>query len=209
MPDSPRSGHPSATGPQPGPSPAPGPTEIRSAPASPTPFWPQPQGRPYRPSRLPIFTAVASLVVALVAVGVAMAAWLRPMPQENPPPSEAVYSDEQVAAAKADVCEAYKAVDQAVVTNTHRPNPVEGDEIGSLAAAANARLSLYAGGDYLLSRLAERPATPHDLAVPARSLANLYKQFSIRALDNVSNSNLDTLRSPIDETSATIERLCQ
>jgi hypothetical protein len=158
---------------------------------------------------LPIFTAVASLVVALVAVVVAMAAWLRPMPQNSPPPSEAAYSDEQVADAKADVCEAYKAVDRAVVTNTHRPNPVEGDEIGSLAAAANGRLSLYTGGDYLLDRLKAAPAAPTDLAQVVRAFGNTLKKLGIMFTAEEPDFVVEPLKHAVNTNSAAIERLCQ
>lgn len=157
-----------------------------------------------------MLTALASLGVALVAVGIAVAAWLRPVPESHPAQvSEPTYTDQQIADARAHVCEAYSLVDHAVVTNTHRSSPTPGDETSSLATAANARLALYAGGDYLLSRLESAPAAPTDLASPVRSLAYLYKEFGIRALNNEPNADLDQLRLGIDANSATIERQCK
>lgn len=204
MPDTPPSGLPPAAEP-----PA-GPTGLPPAPGPPAPPMSRPSRVSPRASRVPTFTALVSLVIALAAIGVAIAAWLRPIPEHNaPPPSAPTYTEQEIADAKADVCEAYKSIDQAVVTNTHRPSPAPGDEIGSLATAANARLALYAGGDYLLSRLEADPATRADLAAPVRSLAYMYKEFGIRALNNEPNSDLDPLRHGIDENSATIERLCE
>jgi hypothetical protein len=145
-----------------------------------------------------------------VAVGVAIAAWLRPIPDNSPaPPSEPTYTDEQIADAKANVCEAYTMVKNEVAENTNRPNPVEGDVIGALAVAANGRLALYGGADYLLSRLTAEPATPIDLTDSVRSLANSYKEFGIRALDNEPNSDLDAIRNSADANITTIDRLCK
>jgi hypothetical protein len=156
-----------------------------------------------------MFTALASLVVALVAVGVAIAAWLRPIPDNSPaPPPEPTYTDEQIADAKANVCEAYDVTKNEVSINTHRPD-MEGDEVGSLAAAAMKRLALYAAGDYLLDRLSTEPATPAELAEPVRSLANSYGEFGIHALNNEPDSVLDSIRRAADADIETIDRLCK
>lgn len=164
-----------------------------------------------RSSRLPTVAALASLVVALVAVGVAVAAWLRPIPENNAvaPPVEPTYTEQQIADAKANVCEAYSTVHQAVLINTHRSNPVPDDEIRALAAAANARLALYAGGDYLLDRLATNPATPDDLAMAIGSLANESKEIGIAFLADEPDSVQDRLRRTLDADVATIDRLCE
>ncbi|TDH47910.1 hypothetical protein E2F47_26035 [Mycobacterium eburneum] len=154
---------------------------------------------------------MASLVVALVAVGVAIAAWLRPVPESSPPPppSEPTYSDQQIAKAKANVCEAYNTVSHAVLVNTHRPNPVPGDDVGALAAAANGRLALYAGGDYLLDRLAANPAAPGGLVKAIRSLANQSKEIGIAFLADEPDSVQEPLRRALDADVATIDGLCQ
>lgn len=162
-----------------------------------------------RPSRLPVFTALASLVVALIAIGVAVAAWLRPIPDNNPPASSApTFTDQQIADAKADVCGAYAVVSYAVRINTHRPNPAPGDEIGALAAAANGRLALYAGGNYLLSRLLANSATPDNLTTAVQSLSNTLQKFGIVALADESDVVQDELRRDLDSDVAIIDRLC-
>jgi hypothetical protein len=45
--------------------------------------------------------------ITLVAVGAAVAAWLRPLPEKSATPSEVTFSAQQVADAKANVCAAY------------------------------------------------------------------------------------------------------
>lgn len=156
-----------------------------------------------------MITATASLLVAFIAVGVAVAAWLRPIPDSSASaPPEPTYTEEQVAAAKANVCEAYKIVDQAVVTNTHRANPIDGDEIGSLATGANGRLSIYAGGDYILDRLRAEPATPTDLEKALQLLGHTLKDLGLMFLASQPDSTVQPLKNAVDKHSITIEQLC-
>jgi hypothetical protein len=85
--------------------------------------------------------------------------------------SAPTYSDAQRAEAKAHVCAAFNTVRQGVARNTNiAPPGGEGDITGILAIAANARVSLYNGGQYLLDRL--EPATAPELADPVRAFAN-------------------------------------
>lgn len=204
MPDTPPSGLPPAAEP-----PA-GPTGLPPAPGPPAPPMSRPSRVSPRASRVPTFTALVSLVIALAAIGVAIAAWLRPMPEHNaPPPSAPTYTEQEIADAKADVCGAYSVAKHAVVVSTHKPNPAEGDESGLLAAAANGRLAVYAAAYYLLNRLAAEPATPEHLAHAVRSLTNSFMEFGIRALGDEASADLDPLRDEMDADSATIDRLCQ
>jgi hypothetical protein len=161
-----------------------------------------------RPAQWPTF---AALVIALIALGVGAVGWFRPVPHTNQPPARTAppFTDNQIADAKAQVCNAYSTVHTAVVVNTHRPNPIPGDAIGALAAAANGRLALYAGGDYLLDRLAAEPATPADLADAIRSLANKSKELAIVFLADEPDSAQDPLRRALDYDVETIDRLCK
>lgn len=203
MPDTPPSGLPPAAEP-----PA-GPTGLSPAPGPPPPLMPRPPRAPPRASRVPTFTALVSLVIALAAIGVAIAAWLRPMPEHNaPPPSAPTYTEQEIADAKGDVCGAYKVVKNEVRVNTYRPD-LQGDEVGSLASAAMKRLAIFAGGNYLLDRLVAEPATPAELAKSIRSLANSYEEFGIRALNNEPDSGLDPIRRAVDAELAVIDRLCK
>ena len=61
-----------------------------------------------RPARWPMFVM---FLITLVAVGAAVAAWLRPMPHNtSATPAAPTYSEQQVADAKAKVCAAYEKV---------------------------------------------------------------------------------------------------
>ena len=61
------------------------------------------------------------LLITLVAVGAAVAAWLRPIPHNTAatPPAPS-YSEQQVADAKAKVCDAYGKVQHALNVNATR-----------------------------------------------------------------------------------------
>ncbi|BBU24747.1 hypothetical protein [Mycobacterium xenopi] len=160
-----------------------------------------------QPSRWPSFTA---LLLAVIGIAVGLVGWFRPVQRyDRPGPTAPRHTDQQIADAKTNICGAYRTSKNEVFVNTHRPNPVEGDEIGLLAVAANGRLAPYAGGDHLLKRLAAEPATPSDLADAVRSLANSYEEAGIRTLNYEPNSALDALRHDIDTDIGKIDGFCK
>lgn len=146
---------------------------------------------------------LTALVVALIAVAVAVAGWLRPTGTTSPP----TFTDEQVADAKTKICTAFINVRQAVIANTNQANPVEGDPIGELAVASNARLALYSGGGYLRDHLAREPATSADLTVAVNSMANTLEDLSISYLA-MSESGQDSLRNDLDAQMQHVDELC-
>ena len=160
-----------------------------------------------RPARWP---TVAAFAAALIALGVGAVGWFRPAPltYRPPAPSVPIYTEQQIADAKADVCAAYSLSKNEVAENTHRPD-LTGDEIGSLASAAMKRIAVHAAGDYLLERLRAEPATPIDLADSIRSLANTYEEFAMRALNGEPDSALDPLRRAADADITKIDGLCK
>jgi hypothetical protein len=56
-----------------------------------------------------------------------------------------------------------------------------------MAVAANARVSLYDGGQYLLARL--QPDTPTDLADAVRKFANNLMDIGARSTSGIPNSD--------------------
>lgn len=119
--------------------------------------------------RSSLITAVVA-VLAIAALG--LSAWALQRTFSGGSASAPVYSDSQRADAKAKVCAAFQTVRRGVSRNTHFELPGgDADVAGTLAATANARISLYDGGQYLLARL--DPATPPPLADSVRGFANL------------------------------------
>ncbi|VEG54760.1 putative alanine and proline rich membrane protein [Mycolicibacterium aurum] len=123
-----------------------------------------------------------SLVVAVLALGVAVFAAVRTL---NAEPD---YTDAQRTDARTAICSAFDTVRTAVATNTNTEPPGgSGDIAGALAVAANARIALFDGGQYLLARL--EPATPTDLAGEVRRFANQLMDIGAAATAGVPNTD--------------------
>jgi len=82
-------------------------------------------------------------------------------------------------------CADFTTVHTAVSLQTHAD--LGTDPVAVQAVAANARLSMAAGGSYLLSRL--DPATPRDLATAVRSFANNLQDIAVNAMAGVPNED--------------------
>lgn len=143
---------------------------------------------------------LAALVIAVVALGFAIAAWLRPT-HEGP-------SYPQSGDAKTNLCAAYKVVHQRVVTNTHWAGPGANAPVGHLAVAANARLALLGGGAYLRDSLAAQTSPPADLAKPVDSLAATIEQLGVNYLANASNDVQVPLLHDLESEVAMLNKSC-
>jgi hypothetical protein len=134
---------------------------------------------------------VIALVVALAALGLAGWAAFRPAPRPaSEPGTDQGYSAAQEAEAKASICAAMNLVRKGVSMNTNlQPPGGAADVTGALAVAANARLSLAEGGQYLLARL--DPATPKPLADDARKFANSLMDIGAASIAGALNSDAD------------------
>jgi hypothetical protein len=146
----------------------------------------------------PRATAFVALAIALIAVALAIVAWLVPAPKH--------VSGQQSAQAKKNVCSTYNTVVTAVLNGT--PNPRPDDPVSQEAVAANVRLAMIGGSSYLRETLNAEPATPADLTNAVKSLANTLDQtgfaFLLRADATVKQSLGQTLHSEL----AKINQLC-
>jgi hypothetical protein len=178
---------------------------LPSTPSAPPP-WPV-AGAPRRPRRWP---TVAWLVAITLVAGVATIGWLRPLQDHKPSASPTpTYTDQQVANAKADVCAAFEKVQHALdLANAHVGST---DYTTQLAAAALTHEVLDAGSRYLLTKLAEEPATPPDLATAVRNGANADQEALIGYLNGLSASDpaMQPALNTSDEATATVRRLCK
>ena len=135
MSETPPGGHPSA----------PGPAGYPPVMPPAGPWGPVPPMAVSRPARWPMFVM---FLITLVAVGAAVAAWLRPIPHTtSATPPAPVYSEQQVADAKAKVCAAYEKVLKTSNVNSAR---TAGDDPNSqLLIAINWRQVFIASSIYL------------------------------------------------------------
>lgn len=146
---------------------------------------------------------LAPLAIAIIAVGIAVAAWLLPSHQS----ASSSFTDPS-GDAKTNLCSAYKAVHQGVFTNTHQANPDGDNPIGQLAVQANARLALLGGGAYLRDRLAAQAAPPADLAKAINSMANTIEQLGVNYLANADDSLQVPLRHDQDSEITQLNKSC-
>ncbi len=145
-----------------------------------------------------LYTALA---VAVLSLGVALFALLRPA-------ADPEYTDGQRDDAKAAICAAFLTVRTGVATNTN-VEPAGADIAGARGVAANARVALFDGGQYLLARL--DPATPADLADQIRKFGNQLMDIGAAATAGVPNTDpVQAGRLEDAETASTaISGLCQ
>jgi hypothetical protein len=193
MSETPPTGHPSAPGPAgfppgfppTGPWGPPGPVALN------------------RPARWPV---LVMLLITLVAVAAAVAAWLRPIPHNNAAatPSAPSYSDDQVADAKAKVCAAFEKVLHATDINAARNG---GDDPNTQLIVATAQRQVFVvGSTYLMTTLAEERAASADLTAAARNLARLYQ---IVTLDLLAGDNTGPDHDELKEAGSKVEELCK
>jgi hypothetical protein len=158
-----------------------------------------------RSPRRPGLVAIVALVIAIMALSVA--GWTLYRTEIASRPS---YSDEQRAEAKRTICEAMDIVRKGVSLNTNlvaAGGP--SDVTGAQAVAANARISLYAGGQYLLARL--DPATPSGLADAVRKFADGLLDIAANATAGAPNDDpaQAARRKDADALNATITEMCK
>jgi hypothetical protein len=147
---------------------------------------------------------IISLVVAVVAI--VLAGWTL----YGSEPSKPEYSSDQTDAAKAKACTAVDVVRRGVSLNTNlMPAGGPSDVTGAQAVAANARVSLFDGGQYLIARLDQ--ATPELLAEKVRDFANNLMDIGANATAGVPNSDsAQTERlNTADRTSTALTELCK
>jgi hypothetical protein len=145
------------------------------------------------------------LLVTLIAVGAAVAAWLRPLPHYDSATIPAhTFSDQEIAEAKSKVCAAYEKVHHASVTNSGRTGG--NDPTAQLAVAINERQIYEAGSAYLFTTLGNEPATPADLAAATRKLADV---FQVLTIDNLASDPAVPEQDAANETALTIQGLCR
>jgi hypothetical protein len=164
--------------------------------------------------------SVLALVVALAAVGLAVWALVKEpsSTSESAQPSSTSDSAQLNSAftgtatddPKGSVCETFNLVRNGVHLNTNlQPPGGPTDVVGSLAVGANARVSLFDGGQYLLARL--QPNTPPELADAVRKFGNQLMDIGARSIAGIPNADPDQSArlKDADASNTTITTLCK
>jgi hypothetical protein len=149
-----------------------------------------------------------TLVVALAAAALSGYLLFRVMREGTP--NSPNYSGAQRSDAKQKICAATDVVRKGVSLNTNLQPPGGPEDVtGSLAVAANARISLYDGGQYLLARL--DPATPPDLADTVKKFANLLMDIGANATAGSQNTQAEQAArlKEADAANTKVTELCK
>lgn len=180
------------------------------------PYGPLPQSLPPwtppkdpGPARIPSrFTAAVSVlaVVAVLALGFAVAAWLRAAPKTEAGRAGQVHSGQQADSARAAVCSAQGEVRQALTAATHQPEATEPGN--TLLIAVNIRLAEYAGADYLSQRLADNPAAPTAVTEPVRDLVYALRRLAIAQLGDAPADTLQPITDQIGTLTDEVAKAC-
>jgi hypothetical protein len=166
-----------------------GATGFPSAP-TPTGFHPAPSGPPaWQPA--PVrgqsrgLTYVA-LAIAVIATGLAIVGWFRPVaPAPQAHAAAPTYTEQQISDAKQSACDAFEVVQKGAALQTNPPQ--SDDPAMSNAQAAHAQLSLVAGAGYLRDHVG--PATSTPIADELHKLANTMLDIGINALAGAKNAD--------------------
>ena len=145
------------------------------------------------------WAAPVALLVAVVAVGLTI--WALVIQSSNNAAETAALNGDP----KARVCAAFDTVSKAVPLQTN--DDLGRDPVAQAAVAANARLALFGGGQYLLDSL--DPATPAELAEPVRSFASTLQDVGMNALAGLSNRDQVIRLAEGEQTRSQIVDLCK
>lgn len=163
----------------------------------------KPTATPPGPWPLAPWLTVALAMGAVVA-GVTVGALLRPVADSL---FATKYSGQQINDAKTNICAAYGRVHQAVLVTTGKDG---GEDVALRSAiAANARMALYDGGEYLLTKLDGEPAAAPDLADAVRTLAGAYQQLALDYLAEVPDAESQASLHALDNANGTVFQMCQ
>jgi len=151
-------------------------------------------------SQAPVIIAV---VVSLLALGLAAAAFFKP--KHDDAPAAPQYSDQQVADAKKNVCDAYNLIRRAV------------NEVGSVTSedqtlkfmlSLNTRLSFNTAADQLFTVSGQNPAAPSGLLNAAEALGASYRKIVLALTATAGDDELKPLYESADTAIASIKQAC-
>jgi len=147
---------------------------------------------------------IVAIVVALLALALAAASWFRPTHEAAPATPQ--YSQQQVADAKKNLCDAYdsmyRALERAGTTTSDDPNQ-------KYMIALNTRLAFNTSADRLLTEVNENPAGPADLVDATRRLAISYQKLILVRTAEAPQPDLDAVYEEINSSETAVKTACK
>lgn len=169
-------------------------------PADPAGWMPPTNQSAHGASRVPV---IAALVMSLAALALAAAAWFKPThPESDGKPQ---YSEQQVADAKKNLCDAYETIHEAIRNagglSSEDPNQ-------KFMISLNTRLAFNTAADHLLAAVAQNPAGPSDLLAASEALAFSYQKIVLKQTAQAPADALEHLYAESDSSIAELKRFC-
>ncbi len=148
-------------------------------------------------------TAIIAVVVSLLALALAAAAFFKP--QHDATPAAPQYSDQQVADAKKNVCDAYTLMHRAI---TDAGSLSSEDPNQKFMISLNTRLAFSTAADHLLAAADRYPEAPSSLLDASRSLAFSYQRIVLAQTATAPHAELEPLYTESDKAVAQVEKDC-
>ena len=147
--------------------------------------------------------AIIAVVVSLLALGLAAAAFFKP--KHDDAPAAPQYSDQQVADAKKNVCDAYTLMDKAI---HYAGSLTSEDPNQKFMISLNIRLAFNSAADHLLAAAGQNPEGPEALLSSINDLANTYQKIVLAQTAVAPEDEMKPLYSAADASVASIKQAC-
>jgi len=151
-------------------------------------------------SQVPVIIAI---VISLLALGLAAAAFFKP--KHDDAPAAPQYSEQQVADAKKNLCDAYDLIRRAV---SEVGSVTSEDQTVKFMLSLNTRLSFNTAADQLFAVSGQNPAAPPGLLNAAQTLGASYRKIVLALTANTGDDELKPLYEAADTSIASIKQAC-
>lgn len=174
------------------------------------PYGHAPTGPPPSPAQAPATRqagprrlGIVAVALAAIALGFAVAAWLR---AATAPDASPAYTQEQVADAKKAVCEAFDLGQRALKVTGSKTGTNPSDDF---IVAVNSRVAVQSISDHLQTTVSQQPATPPNLADFATELSGIYRRLLLQLLADRTTQELSGLYGDLDASTSRVQQACQ
>ncbi len=146
---------------------------------------------------------IIAVVVSLLALGLAAAAFFKP--KHDDAPAAPQYSDQQVADAKKNLCDAYNDMDKA----THYAGSLTSEDPNQkFMISLNIRLAFNSAADHLLAAAVQNPEGSEQLITSIKSLAMTYQKIVLAQTAVAPENEMKPLYTAADASVAAIKQAC-
>lgn len=151
-------------------------------------------------SQVPVIIAI---VISLLALGLAAAAFFKPKHDDTPAAPQ--YSEQQVADAKKNLCDAYADMDKAI---RYAGSLTSEDPNQKFMISLNIRLAFNSAADHLLAAAGLHPEGPEKLLASIKNLAVTYQKIVLAQTAVAPEDEMKPLYGAADASVDSIKQAC-